>query len=348
MAVHPAALVSLALPLLFWEGFAEAANTPKWILLSAVLPFLFRARWSRGHTVLTIWLAWCALTVLWGPVYEGVMRLWQFAILFAAFCIGSSLDNRDYRWCIYGFAVGVFVSIPIMAFQYFGWEGVKQAVPPAGLWMNKNYLAEVCLFAAVGLACLRSWLALPFAAGMAIPASMGVFLSTGVLMARRWWVLSPLLIAFGYFGYVHLQGSEFARISLWANSLSAVTVEGHGAGSFWSVYPQVQDAVMPSNEQIYREGYRPRTAHNDAITMLVEVGIIGTVLLAGFFAFVVTRPRSSREHEAAHYIVLAFLAVGLVAFPAYLPAHGYIAFLSAGFLCGGGGRDGNSRLLWRG
>lgn len=337
--------VSFLLPLLFWHGFAEASNTPKWIFLSAVLPFLFRVRWSRGHTVLTIWLAWCALTLLWGPVYEGVMRMWQFSILFAVFCIGSSLDERYYRQCIYGFAAGVFVSLPVMGLQYFGWEGLKQAVPPAGLWMNKNYLAEVCLFAAVGLACLRSWLALPFAAGMAIPASMGVFLSTGVLMARRWWKLSPLLIVLGMAGYYHLQGSEFARISLWMNSLSAVTVEGHGAGSFWSVYPQVHDAALPSSEQIYREGYRPRTAHNDAITMLVEIGIIGVVPLAGFFTFVLGRPRSSREHEAAHYIVLAFLAVGLVAFPAYLPAHGYIAFLSAGFLCGGGCWHGDAGVL---
>lgn len=345
-------LVCLLLPVLFWPGFAESSNTPKWIFLSAVLPFFLTGTWSRGHTIGLAFLGWCYLTLTWAPPYEAGYRLWQFTILGLAFCAGSSLDRKTFRRCILGFGFGVLVSVPLAIAQLYGFDWVNQAVKPAGLFMNKNYLAEAALLAGVGALCLRHWLWAPLGAGMLVPASAGVLLAVTLVLAKRfaryYKTVLLVLVIVAVAGYLRIQGSEFARVSLWANSLASVTFEGHGIGSYWSVFPKYHDAVMATDEQIYRPGYRPRTAHNDALTVLIETGVPGLLLAVSFFGYTVTRRRSTNEHTSAHYIVLAFLAEGLVAFPLYVPSTAFMAFLAAGFLCGGGNRDGNISFRRRG
>lgn len=331
-------------PVLFWNYLPESSNALKWILLSAALPFFLKGGWSRGHTIGAAFLVWCCLSLFWAPTHDAIYRLWQFTILALAFYVGTGLERAQFRYCVIAFGAGVVVSVPLMFAQMFGFDWVNQTVPPAGLFMNKNYLAEACLIAAVGLVCLRHWLCAPLFAGVVLPASTGVFLACATVLARRFHRYYKVLIVaglvLGAIAFYRMQDSEAARISLWANSMASVTFQGQGIGSFWVTYPQYHDAVMETDPQIYRPGFRPRTAHNDALTVLAETGVPGLVLVGCFFGFVLTRRRSTYEQQAAHYMVVAFLACGLVAFPLYVPSTAFIAFLAAGYLCGRRGVNG--------
>ena len=116
------------------------------------------------------------------------------------------------------------------------------------------------------------------------------------------------------------------RLALYANSTTLIDATGHGVGSFWSVYPTAHDAIRPTPTGIYHFSVRPRTAHNDALTLTVETGLIGLALAGLFVVIVLYRPRSP-----GWYIFGGFLAIGLFNFPLFhTPATAFLAFLGAG------------------
>lgn len=317
------------------------AGYPRWGVLFLLVPLLclFREiKWTPAHTWGTLFLVWCALSLFWAvSVYDGIAQLWKFVILGLCFLLGAS--ERDFRPVLYAFALGMAISSILAVFQYFGFRELPQAAPPAGLFMNRNYLAEAAVMAMAGVVAYKRrgrwlWVFL-LSPAVILPGSMGAYATIGLLVCsalpRRWAFLALTLGAVAVGVNLSLNGAEQTsldnRIALWLNSLSATTLFGHGVGGFWAFYPYIHDALIDTPLYAYSFSIRPRTAHNDALTLLVSVGLVGLFLLAMFLKNVLGR------REPAAYVLVAFLLLGLFNFPLYSPATAFLAAVAAGHLC---------------
>jgi hypothetical protein len=359
-------ILSFLITVLYWPYFVAPANNPKWVVLSAVIPLILMFRtvpWSRAHTVGMAWLLWAAVTIFWATsTPDAFMRLWQFILAGGIFAIGSTLTERQIRNCLLAFCVGVSVNAVVGILQATEWLDPLfmvgdipfpfHATPVAGLQVNGNYMAEMGLVAFVAAVCGLSTKELPkktrvlwimliplILVTLFLPQSKGAvaaFMMVGVvwLWPRVRWLSTTLLAAgilaalsyIAYFGLDHW--SLAPRIGLFSNSFVSITVFGYGIGSFWSTYPLFYDAAITSSEHVYHFSTGPRTAHNDFLTMGVETGIVGLILLGWFFMEVL-----KRRDDVAWYVVVSFLALGVFNFPAYVPTTLFMAALCAGFLC---------------
>ena len=359
-------ILSFLITVLYWPDFVAPANNPKWVFLSAVIPLilLFRTvQWTRAHKIGAAWLAWAAITVFWSTsTPDAVMRLWQFMLAGGIFAIGSTLTEKQIGRCLIAFCIGVSVNAVVGTLQAADWldplwrvgdtimpitlEVGKpfpfHATPIAGLQVNGNYMAEMGLMAFVAVFSQGKYVKALFPlilVALFFPMSKGAV--AALLMVWVIWVwprsrwLSTGLLAAGMlaagvyivaFGLDHLTLAP--RVALFANSFVSISFFGFGIGSFWSTYPLFYDAVIISPEQVYQFSASPRTAHNDFLTMGVETGIVGLVLLGWFFMEVL-----KRRNGASWYVVVSFLALGVFGFPAYIPTTLFMAALCAGFIC---------------
>ena len=355
------AVLTFALTLIMWPGFIESSNTPRWILLSATIPFFLliaEIKLTKAHLIGFAWLAWAGLTALWSvSLYDSIFHLWHFVILAMVFCVGANLSRREIKWCFLAFVVGVSINAIIALGQMQGWDGVIQAGTqqgaPTGSFMNKNYLAEAALMALPATIILAKAWPIPFIiAALLATFSRGAFAAGGLLLTSWMWgryrktaivLTSGILVAvILYFGNLSHDGrfmntSAGARISFWANSVAMVVDRpwGQGVGAYMPAYPKYHDAIIPTTTSAYRINMRPRTAHNDFLTIAAETGIPGAFLLTWFFITVLRSSRATDEQKTAFYTILAFLLLGMFNFPLYLPTSAFLATLSAGYLAGG-------------
>ena len=354
--------LTFTLTLIIWPGFVESSNAPRWILLSAAIPFFLltsEIRLTKAHLIGFAWLAWAGLTVLWSvSLLDSIFHLWHFVVLAMVFCVGANLSSREIRWCFLAFVVGISINA-VMAFaQMEGWEGVIQAgtqtAAPTGTFMNKNYLAEAALMALPAAIILAKAWPIPIIVGLLVAIfSRGALMAGGLLLTSWAWgryrkatiILTTGILVAGifYFGNLSHDGrfmntSVGARISFLANSVAMVADRpwGQGVGAYLAAYPKYHKAIILTTTGAYRMGMRPRTAHNDFVTVAVETGIPGIFLLTWFFLTVLRGPVATDEKKTAFYTILAFLLLGMFNFPLYLPTSACLAALSAGYLAGGG------------
>lgn len=342
-------LVSFLLPVLYWPGVAEMSNTPRWCLLSLV-PLIWLVKdhpITTGHKFGLAWLALSALSLIWAVSFlDGVQSLIRFILLASVFCVASQMTERQIKRNIASFAVGMAVNSGLAVWQELNphWMWIYQVTGPAGLFMNRNYLAEAGLLTVAACWAVRYWLlgllALPAAV---LPGSRGVYLAA-VLTGFAWlWRVKRRLaivlalsaaIAFTlYFSFIqsHDRKQTFdARVAYYANTMAMIVDRpfGVGVGGFWAAYPPYWDRWV-DDKQGYKLDQRPRTPHNDALTVMAETGIIGFLLLALVFL------RAWLTKHPLRYVVFAFLALGLVNFPLYVINTAYLCALVAGYLCNG-------------
>lgn len=312
-------------------------------LVPALFFLIPRIRFTLAHWFGAAFLAWAALSLLWTPIlHAGIAEIVKLALMGCCFVVGAELDNPKpvYKAIVFGTAISGALAI----LQTFGWEFVPQLSPPAGLFVNRNYLAEIGVVATILAFGNGIWWAIPFTACAALlPHSRGA-LSALLLVGFLWvWRRSralALVAALGVTGAVgalyalepnlvvdrptddpHVHGSALdTRADVWMVALRHLDIWGHGVGSFmveyplWTPHPSLMDT-------------RPAQAHNEAIHEAAELGLPGVVLLAGFFACCL-RGRLDVERFA----LVALLAISLWSFPFHLPATGALAGLVAGRL----------------
>lgn len=342
-------LVSFLLPVLYWPGVAEMSNTPRWCLLSLV-PLIWLAKkhpFTIGHKFGLAWLALGLLSLCWAVSFlDGAQALIRFVMIASVFCVASQMTERQIKWNIGAFALGVAANSALAVWQELNpqWNGIYQVTGPAGLFMNRNYLAEAGLLTLVACWSVRYWLLGLFALPAAVlPGSRGVYLAMTLTgFAWLWRAKRRLAIVLGvcaaiafalYFSFIqsHDRQQTFdARVAYYGNTAAMIADHpmGVGIGGFWAAYPPYWDRWV-DDKQGYKLDQRPRTPHNDALTVMAETGIIGFLLLA--FVFL----RAWLTQHPLRYVVLAFLAIGLVNFPLYVVNTAYLCALVAGYLCHG-------------
>lgn len=327
------ALAEIALPLFgfalmtaYWPGISGGATALRWALVLVPLMALWwlRVRVTLAHGLGAAFVGWSLLTLAWSEVpTDGLDAAWKLIGIAGAFCFGSCI--RDLRGFWTGAAIGLAVCGVIAALQLAGLVKMPQAEFPAGLFVNRAFMAEAACLVFVALVASRRFvlaaltlpaLLLPFARGALLGvaatavastwqrsrgAAVGLLLLVGLAAAASW--------------QAHL-GSADARLQVWRDSISATTVTGHSLGSFFAVYPTVQtsDAMGP----------RYRHAHNEPITLLFETGILGLALAIAFCASMIG---PLNEHRL---VLIAFGAIAMVGFPLANPATAIVGALVAG------------------
>jgi hypothetical protein len=326
-----------------WPWFIGFATTPRWAVLSVAVPLMcvnLRVRPTVGHVFGGAFLAWTTLSLAWSINFaDGVNELWKWMLLAGAFCVGAETDDLAGFWRGVGLAVAVCAAVVVA--QLLGYSFVPQMAPPAGLFGNRIFLAELAALALIGLAG-RSWLALPAVFVLAVATSFGAALGVGTAAAAWMWrrsrlaalALPPLILAVVVAvsprpsvesGVERHMVSAAVRTALWLDVVTLVTPLGHGVGSYYAA----EAAASPRQQAM---NVREAHAHDDPLELVFEFGAPAALLACVVWAALGAAP--FRERLA----LVAFLAEGLVGFPLHNPATAFVAAVVAGHLCGCGSR----------
>ena len=326
-------LSSLAFTVLFIPGISSPAITPRWALLMLLIPaalFLLKpARVTLSTILLMVCLAYATVSFLWSPFhYEFLYGYSHLLLLAGAFMVGASLASL--RSVLIGTAIGLGINSVFVCIQLSGWSVVPQVASPAGLFMNKNLLAEFAVLILVGLVYERLWLwIIPVLPCVLLTGGRGamVALIAALLLAMpKWlgWMIAVVGVGTGIsYSFFATDPSMLQRFDIWADTIQSLTWFGHGWGQFYITYPQTA-TYMDTLLQ------RPEHAHSDVLELTYELGV-GVILLV---AFVASLWRNQPMTEKA--ILLAFLVEGLFGFPFYIPTTAVLFSLVAGRLAAGG------------
>jgi hypothetical protein len=303
----------------------DPAMAPRWAVLAVFAPIVLLLIADRipaplggaGAAVLVM----IAATLQWTPAYfDGVDELTHLLILATVFCIGAAAQDLRAAWA--GLALGVTVSAALAIAQVAGYTGIEQVVVPAGLFMNKNLLAEAGLVALIPAVMSGAWLlAIGPAIAVLLGASKAVCLALVIVLIIALWQRSPRvaragvgLLALTALGWLALgdYSSVTNRLPHWQTALSDPVLLGHGLGAFADVHPLSQ------------------YAHSEYLQLVYEFGLLA-IAPAALLAYIL----NGADHEAERLVVLAILVVGLFAFPLRMPLTGFAFALAAGHLAAG-------------
>lgn len=320
---------AFAIGVVFWPGTPGASISPRWALIGmGVWLFVKPVLITTQHVAILLLLTWSALTLTWSQFgYDGVDAWLRLFFLCGAFWMGSSVDSL--RPVYIGFALSLGVSSVIVIAQWYGWQGIPQSVSPAGLFMNKNTVAEISALVLVGLVASKLWRFVPFVVpALIIPQSRAAIMAVGVALVVSH-VRRPAIL-FGLMGFLvtvialwamqHPLGSFSDRWSYYTDTARQLTFFGHGLGSFNGLFPS-----FASSDTL---AVRTDHVHNDYLEAVFEIGIVAVFIWWALFA-VLARAVDSPERT----VLIAVAVEMLFAFPLHLPCTAFLAALCLGHLC---------------
>lgn len=309
----------------FFVGGLDAQFTARWALMAVVPPTYFLLFRPKVDVLVVVGAclvaAAVALPALWAPDH---LTAWQEAInigiLLGCTILGAAA-GRELGGVWRGLAAGVAVSSVVAAAQLAGWQGIPQAIAPAGLFINKNLLAEAGAVALVAMTARREWLlAVPALAAVLMGNSRGAFGALVVVIAFRVARSSPrtaaailcaLAVAAGF--TLALAGSGMERLVFWGNAVAGFTPFGNGLGSWPTNFPYAE------------------FAHSEPLQYLYEIGIFAAVPAAAMLALL-GGPQLERTYESEGMVLVLVLALGVFSFPFHMPITSLALALSAGAL----------------
>lgn len=323
-----AALLTLLISVAYVPGIVSATTAGRWALIfagTAVLLWNRPIRPTLGHLVAGCLLAWCALGLFWASSpYEWAGGVTQMLALTLVLFLGAELAQRDLEWCVEALAAGVTVSSVIAVGQMLGWHPVQELSVPAGLFLNKDMLAEVAVVALIGAVYLQRWWLVP---GPALAAILPGARETIIMIfaagscwlwrrGRRGWLLAlvpiPPLVLVADLALPERLHSASERLDIWRATYDKLTWLGHGVNSY--------EAYFPTYE----------FAHNEVLHYAFELGVVGIALFIALAACALWRA----QDELASILFLALLGSAAVSFPMHVPTTAFLFALVAGRLCG--------------
>ena len=336
-------LLGLILPLCYIPGVSDLDILSGWIVLSLMLPFFFLRpiRLGVAHYLGLAFLGYATLSLLWAPVWQqGIWDLWQLAILAACFCLG---DRDDLPKLYKGLAIGIGINTILAICQKLGWQPVhhNNSDYPAGLFFNPDMLGESAALVSIALYSIRNY-------GLLVMTLPAVFLSGGraailsvvMILVLEGWKRSrviTLLIALNIVGVAYFDNHKITsfgeRWALWQDTASGLTPFGHGAGSFFMLYPKyaLRTDTMST---------RPEDPHNDYLGLAFQYGLGATLVFAILGIGLVSSGPS-------RLVLLAFGLIAFVSFPIRIPIEGLVGMVALGRLCRTSPVDGWVSLRWR-
>jgi O-antigen ligase len=331
-----AAAVGFLVMAAYWPGISAAAVAPRFAMISLAAVLVLsgpRIRMTAAHVAGSLFLVWSATTLAWSDLPEdGIGAMSRLLLLTAAFALGSQLTTL--KPVMLAAAAGLALSSAAAIAQWFGWDGLPQIAPPAGLFYNKNYMAEVAALVAIWLIAERLWWALPAVLpALVLPVARGALLAgaaaCGIMIWRRSRIGAMIgaVVALAVIVVVALSidpRSGFERTAIWRDTFDHVSLLGYGIGSFAETFPKIaQHFVLVSS--------RPAQAHNEFLQVWFETGAIGLALMLALFCLLLRTPFTS-----GHLVITGILTEACLAFPFQMPATAFIGLLVAGHVARGG------------
>lgn len=277
-----------------------------------------------GHLLGLIALLGAGMTI--GSSAFDAFSFWKLAALALVFVYGSTL--QDLKPIAMGMILGIAVSGILTWFQKFGLSPVDQVISPAGLFMNKNLLAEAGVVTTILAIAYRQWAltALTLSAAL-LPMSRGAIL--GLIAAGIAWVwsrnktagiilaLGIITLAVGAFAFGYRLETVDHRMAIWADAAQNLKWFGNGWGSFYVQFPSTAEFTNVLFQ-------RPEHAHNDFLELIYDLGLISVpfFLLFGYILI--------QAEELERLILLSILVMGAFGFPLYAPFTGFAFALVAG------------------
>lgn len=325
-------LLGFAVTAAYWPGIAGAAVTPKWTAVACATVFVLagvRIEWTARHAIAFVFVGWFALSALWSPSPLDAVDVLGRCVMFAAvYALGAQID--DLRRVMTGAAIGIGISSAIAIAQWFGADLLPSYNgEPAGLFYNKNSLAEAAALLLVYVTAKRMWwLVAPLAPALLLTSARGALLAVAVAGLLAFWRRSPWLAYVGFLSILpvafwlvqsHGMSSVNERLAIWEDTAAHLTLFGHGAGSFVALFPGIaKNFVMTT---------RPIHPHNELLWVTFEAGFIGAALMIAMFSGLLCGPLN-----AERLVLIAILVEGCFAFPFQNAATGFIGLLVAGRL----------------
>lgn len=249
----------------------DGATALRWAILAIALPLLWqKPRLTVGHVLYAAWLVWAAVSAAWTPDrWSAMQHLIYLAMGGLAFCLGG--EAASLRGFARGAALGLSISSALAVAQVFGYAGIWQGVAPAGLFYNKNMMAEALALCAILCLMYKDWpYALALAPGLILAHCRSADCALAIAGIIALWqskhratsvalALCALFVAHTF----DTQTLDF-RLTIWLATLSHLAVFGHGLGSFYSQYPDFGPLI---------QGARPEYPHNELIYAAYELGL---------------------------------------------------------------------------
>ena len=268
-------------------------------------------------------ILWAALTTFWSVApLDTLNALWQVAIL-GAICFLLGSQTPSLRPFFIAAAAGMALSGIVSVAQLSGWIGMPAITMPSGLFINRIPMGEAAALVLIWLVAERMWwwalLPLPaYVLSDARGATLALCAGLGVLLWKRpSWLIGGLLAAnaaiLAHGVLSHTAATVVERESIWHETASGINIIGSGFGAFGGVAHALQlDNTVPQH------------AHNDALELLWETGLIGFCLVLIFMRQLMGSVTPSR------LVLIVFIVEGCFGFPLYLPATLCAAAVAAG------------------
>jgi hypothetical protein len=322
------AIVALCLPLV-----PGAAITPRWALLAfGCVLFLMGLRhfkFTVGHLIFGLLIAWMTISLLWAPRYDSIYVLWHFQLLFLLFMITADIEDMAKVFKACAIAMGINSLVCILQMPPVSLKLFTQNQPPGGLFFNNNFGAEAAALVLIGVIGYRLWwYMLPVLPGYLLQHSRGSMVA--LVVAGAGWVYSRNrfygIVMFG--GLVAGLGvllwsswtddSISQRIAIWLDTIRQLTWAGHGIGSYYLEFP-AHTGWVDSLFVIVEH------AHDDFLEVAYELGVVGFVLFAALLFGSILTPGVER------YVVAGFMAEAFFEFPLYNPATAVLFVVCLGY-----------------
>ena len=301
-----------------------------WVRLSPLPPL-----WVLG-----VVLGWATLSLTWTTVFDdGILELSKLAVIAGCFALGSACG--DLRSFYTGSAYGLAISSGIAILQYLGYDVVQTTqivadtgphrLPPSGLFINPDFLGEICIVVLIGLVAYRLyWTTMLVLPGLILSQSRTAMVAAAIcvlayVVPRAKWksfLAIPLLIAIVYaispYKW-HVLTTGGGRLDLWIDTVQGLSFWGHGVGSFYTTFIKYATHVDTFH-------YQPDTAHNDYLQFIFEFGFPAALVMAATLSVVWWQ-----AFEPERLVLLAFAVIAMFAFPLHNPATAAVFGIVAGY-----------------
>lgn len=297
-----------------------------WLCIALLIWIVPSVRWSLCGGVL---LVLALVSFAWAPEpLNAINGFLQLGLLAGAFVVGRAGCAEN---IFEGAAWGMIGNSALAVAQVSGWHPVMEVstASPAGLFGNRDFMAEAALLVIVPLVWQRRWfMAAAILPALTLPFDRTVILAGGMVTALMVWKLSRTVTIITIIaacigaavltltpGKLH---SAKDRTDLWKDTLAGTTFLGRGIGQFYNTFPEA--ATRQPIERI-----RSDHAHNDWLELTYELGIMGIVLAGLLSAGVLSGPTCWEK-----YVFLALCVMSCFAFPLHNPATGILGLVAAG------------------
>lgn len=315
----------------YWPWAVSATTAGRWAVLAIAVPVMLigggRTRMGFGHWLGLALLLYAAASAAWSPSpWDTAGAVWQLALLAGTFMLAAEI--RDIGPVLDALAGAIWVSVPFVVLQSFGIDVVETTDHgDAGLFLNRDLLAEAAALALIGVAWRRRWIlaagpalccALAGSRGVAVPLGVGLI---AWALSRPWsirsvlvvWAAAAIVLIIAVAAahlFDHDPRAIDARLAYWDLAWINLTWAGHGLGSFAAMAPTIE------------------YVHNEPLQLVFELGA-GAGLSAALVVYAV-----GTADPLGRALFLALGAECLFGFPLHAPLTAYLGAVLAGYLCG--------------